>query len=411
MTSINFRYAWFGDIGAGLTAYLLTSALVWLGVTFGRDFVLHDGDRANPSRPDLLTACSRFDALHYAAIIEKGYSYDPLNRSDVAFFPAYPITARVAVALTGWNTRLSLMATSNLMLLAMFVVFSAYLRSRYPEDTSGNRFLVLGIFGLWPAGFFFRMGYSESTFLFFTLLVLYGMVRRWPLLVVILLCGIVTAARPVGLAVTAALVWHIFSDANRGPVPRRLLLAMICSVGASWGLLAYMTYQYYKFNTPLAFAQTQEHWSSMPPRESGLGCKLESLLSWEPLWGGYTSDSIRSWKRFDSHVNPFFSMFFWNPIFFVAALALILVGTAKSWLTGSEIVLSLGLLGIPYVTRAYEMNMASHARFAAIVVPAYLVLGRILRAQPEWLTWAAFGILSVMLMTWSALFSAGYLFF
>ncbi len=83
----------------------------------------------------------------------------------------------------------------------------------------------------------------------------------------------------------------------------------------------------------------------------------------------------------------------------------------KKWLTGPEIVLSFFLLAIPYVTRAYEMCMASHARFAAVVFPAYIVLGRLLGAAPAWMTWVVIGAFSIMLMTWTALYAAGHLFF
>jgi hypothetical protein len=411
MTHKFFQNTWLSNLSSGLIGYLLTSAPVWLGIFFGMDFVVQMSGNSHTFGTDILATCSRFDAVHYKDIVERSYSYDPHRASEVAFFPAYPITARVIVRLTRWDTRLSLLVASNFMLLISFVVFVAYLRSRYPEDCSGNRFLALTIFGLWPAGFFFRMPYSESTFLVFTLLVLYGMVRHWPLLIIAIMCGIATGARPVGLAVTATVAWYILSDSNRGPVIRRLLLAMITSIVASWGLLAYMTYQCYKFDNPFAFAQTQEYWSTVPPVKHDRRSKLESLLAWEPIWGVYTSNPIRTWKRFDSHVNPFFSLFFWNPILFVTATILVLFGVAKSWLSGPEIVLSLGLLGIPYVTRAYENSMHSHARFAAVVIPAYIVLGRILRSQPEWVTWAVIGILSVMLMSWSALFAAGYLFF
>ncbi len=391
-------------------SYFLTSVLVWLGVAFRIDYIPFEKDVENTSSLSLPATCLRFDAIHYASIVERGYSYDPRQRSVVAFFPAYPLTVRLLAVLTRWDTRLSLLVSSNFMLLVSFVLFSAYVRSRCPEDIWGNRFLVLGVFGLWPAGFFFRMGYSESTFLVFMLLVLYGMVRHWPLSIIAILCGIATAARPVGLAVSAAVAWYVHFDTTRSPVIRRLFLTVVTSIAASWGLIAYMTYQYFEFNNPFAFAQTQEHWRTLP-LELDAGNKIESLLALEPIWGVYTSDPIRTWKRFDTHDNPFFSLFFWNPILFVAAFILVLFGAAKSWLSGPEIVLSLGLLGIPYVTRAYENSMDSHARFAAVVLPAYLVLGRLLQSRPDWVKWSVIGILSVMLMSWSALFAAGYLFF
>ena len=207
-----------GDFTSGLLTYVLTSSVVYLGVFFSIYFILANRYHPLPSRPELLRACSRFDANHYADIVKHGYSYDPQQRSTVAFFPAYPLLGRSAVALTGWDARLALLVVSNLMLAGAFVILSAYLRSRSPQDDLPNRFLVLALFGTWPAGFFFRMPYSESTFLFFMLLVLCGMVRRWPLPVLVLVCGCATAARPVGVAVTAALAWHILADDNRGSI-------------------------------------------------------------------------------------------------------------------------------------------------------------------------------------------------
>jgi hypothetical protein len=401
----------FGDFGTGLLAYLLTSVPVCLGVICGISFVPCDRDRPNTSGPDFLTACSRFDGTHYRDIVEHGYSYDPGQRSSVAFFPLYPVTGWAAAALTGWSAGLALLVVANLMLVGAFILFAAYLRSQSPKHPAHAGWLALALFGLWPAGFFFRMTYSESTFLAVTLLVLLGMLRRWPLVVLVLLAGLATAARPVGVAVAAAILAHVVCDPSRGSVGRRLVLALASSPLACWGLIAYMAYQYVAFGHPLAFAQTQEHWGVVRPSYNDLWHKVESLLAGEPLWGVYTPDPVRNWQRLNSQDQLLFNMAFWNPIFFVAAFALVLIGAGKAWLSGPEVVLGLGLLAIPYVTRAYEQSMASHARFAALVVPAYIVLGRILQAQPKWLAWSVFALLSMMLVAWSALFAAGHALF
>jgi hypothetical protein len=172
-----------------------------------------------------------------------------------------------------------------------------------------------------------------------------------------------------------------------------------------------MLYQSIQFNAPLAFAQTQKHWGNAGSPDGDLSDKVESLLSGEPIWGAYIADSGRCWWRHETHRNFIFSLFFWNPILFVGAFGLVLYGASKSWLAGPEIVLGLGLLAIPYLTRAYEMSMASHGRFAAVVLPAFIVLGRLLQSGPEWLIWSVVGLLSTLLMAWSALFAAGYLIF
>ena len=103
---------------------------------------------------------------------------------------------------------------------------------------------------------------------------------------------------------------------------------------------------------------------------------------------------------------PLFGLAFWNPILFLLAAVAVIVGGRRGWLTRDEVVLGIGLLLVPYVTRADEMSMGSHARFAAVVVPAYIVLARLLGRLPPVATWIVYVILAALLMLWSALFAA-----
>jgi hypothetical protein len=202
------------------------------------------------------------------------------------------------------------------------------------------------------------------------------------LTVLALLAGLGTAVRPVGVALTAAFLWHVLRQpklSTRAKVGRALVLAPL----ACWGLLAYMEYQWLVFGTPWAFAQTQEHWNMLAPKDRSWPAKLGALAALEPIWGVYVPGSRRYWAHIISPGAPLFSLTFWNPILFVLAAALLVLGGWKRWLTGSELILGACLLAIPYVTRGYEMSMASHGRFAAVVVVNYLVIGRILaRASP-----------------------------
>jgi hypothetical protein len=395
----------------GILVYILTAIPVFLGAIVGTDLVAPSSETEQSSKPDLCAVCSRMNGLDYALIVEKGYSYDPKSRSVVAFFPAYPLAGRVVVALTGWDPKCSLLLVSNAFLLGALIVFSFYLNSLRHRSLFHNGVIVLVFFALFPPGFFFRMAYAESTFLFFTMLALCGMSRAWPLPVLAAFAGFATAARPVGLAVTAAFTCHVLSTADPGSVARRLVRAAAWTPVACWGLLAYMAYLYYRFDNPLAFAQTQDHWGLSSRDYGDLWYKSECLLSGEPIWGAYTSDPLRNWRRFGGLENVFFNLSFWNPVIFIGAFLLVLLGTLRYWLSPAEAILGFGLLFIPYVTRAFEMSMASHARFASVVVPAYITAGRLLERLPQWVFWSIIGLFSVFLMLWSALFAAGYPFF
>lgn len=398
-------------LAIGLLVYLFSTAPVLLGVFFGMDFVR----LANPrdlQRPHFLDATSRFDGWHYKEITEVGYSYNEKKRSTVAFFPAYPLLGCLVRFFTGWSPALALLVVSNVMLATTFAALYSFLRARWPDAASGQRHLALALVAIFPTAFFYRMVYSESTFLFAMTLFLIGITRRWPLLVLAFLAGTVTAIRSVGVACTAAFVWYVLFDVYRGPLLRRVRYVILCLPLACWGLLAYMAYQEAVFGNPLAFAQTQEHWRVSLCQDHDFWDKAEALLNGDPIFDVYDPYFAGYWRgRGGNEGNPLFSLIFWNPILFVGTFILVVFGWGLRWLTGPEAILGFALLAIPYFTRAYENSMYSHARFAAIVLPAYLVAGKLIQPLPRWTAWAILGIFSVMIMAWSALFAAVYGFF
>jgi hypothetical protein len=421
---------WLDDLVAGLTAYYLTSLPVLLGVWFGVGFLNRDGPGMDP-----VLACVRFDAIHYIDIIRNGYSYDPDRRSLVAQFPAYPLIARGVCEVTGLTPEEGGLLTANLFLAGAFVFMARWVRVRWPEATAEQRLLVLAVFGLWPMTLWFRMPYAEALFLCGTLAVLYGMARRWPLVVLALLTGFVTAVRPVGVALTAAFLWHVFTvsetrrqgdretrrqgDKDTVSVSLSPCLLVSWSLGlrvcyaplACWGLLAYMLYQQLAFGTPWAFVQTQEHWTFGMPEDRSWQAKAESLLTLEPIWNLYDPNSQRYWAETQPRGGALFSILFWNPIFFVLATALLTLARWKCWLSGSELILGIGLLAIPYLTRAYEMSMGSHARFAGVAVAQYLVIGRAFALAGTPFRLGICTTLSALLCVFTSLYAANYLVF
>jgi len=369
------------------------------------------GPAQPPDASDLLGICIRFDGGHYARIIRDGYAYDPARRSVVAFFPAYPLLTYSVSQVTGLGTEAGLLLVSNASLAAAFALLALYARVRRREgvsDDSTSSWILLS-FGLWPTAFFLHMAYSESLLLACALLTLYGIARGWPLVLLAVIAGFATATRPVGVAVTAALVWHVIR--LPGSLPARLARAGALLPLGTWGLLAYMVYQWMAFGNPLAFAQTQENWSWGAPASHDCLSKLYSLVTLEPVLGVYDPDSARFWWRTQANGNPLFVLTFWNPIAFLFSVGLLVLGACRRWLNGPEIVLSASLLAIPYLTRAYEMSMGSHARFATVVISNYLVMGKLLGSAPPPVAGVVASLSAVFLALWTALYIGGYPFF
>jgi hypothetical protein len=395
---------WLTDFLAGFTAYYLTSLPVALGVWFGVNF-LHPSRGAGA--PDPVTACVQYDARHYVQIIQEGYSYDPAEPSMVAFFPAYPLLSRWAGWLFGLPPEEAALLTAHVALFGAFVLLARWVRLRWPEATAEQRGLVLAVFGLWPLGLFFRMPYAESLFVCATLAALYGMARDWPLIVLALLVGFVTAVRPVGVALAVAFAWHVLTR----PGPSRLARGgRLLALGplACWGLIAYMAYQWLAFGTPWAFVQTQQNWTLGLPEDTSWAKKLWSLATAEPIWDVYVPASPRYWANANVPGGPLSSILFWNPILFVLAAGLLVIAGWKGWLPGTELILGAALLGIPYLTRSYEMSMAGHGRFAAVVVVNYLVIGRLLTRSATLASTAVCTAFALLLCLFTSLYVANY---
>ena len=388
------------DVGLALMIWAASSLVALLGAAFGFDFLqLAYGD-VTASHATLLDRLTARDGKYYERIAENGYSYTPGQQSNVAFFPAYPLLARVVAAVGRTSIPIAMLIVSNACFLLACVVLVRYARRRSYDP---GRMLLLVAFV--PAGLFFHVGYSESLFLLLAVLVLHGLNRRWPLEAVALIAGAATATRAPGVALAAPVI----VEALRRHVgtPRSFWRAAVVCALSGWGLLAFMTYQHVAFGDALAFARTQQQYflRSPDPTQS----KLAAYALFEPIWSVYAPGSPAHWRRFGAQ-NPLFSLAFQNPLYFVAAMALAAVGTRQRWLNRSELVYCwLGLL-IPYFTRGFDMCMGSQARFSIVVFPLYFVVSRLLaRVGPIGLALIV-AICAFLLGAFMGMFGAGYTF-
>jgi hypothetical protein len=105
------------------------------------------------------------------------------------------------------------------------------------------------------------------------------------------------------------------------------------------------------------------------------------------------------------------SLQFANPIYFLVAAAVIVLGWRVNRLTTYEVWVAGLLLLMPYVLRGYDNAMGSFGRFASVVVPMYPVMGWLLMRLGGAVTAAILSICAFLLGLYAALFSMNYLLF
>jgi hypothetical protein len=339
---------------ARLFAYFAGAVLVWRSTLFGFAYVARltipergiNNNKDFVAFPDnlLLDSFARWDAVWYWRIARGGYAIDGVQ-NNVAFLPGFPLLARVGAVFTDnlWSAGLWV---SNLSLLA--AVFFVYgIARRYFDESDARRSALLVL--VFPTSLFFSAFYSEGLFLLTVASTLYFYERDQ--LLAASLCGCAAAfTRSTGVLLFPALLLGVLHRGDyhlRKLSPRALYLLLI---PAGTGLVAYM--QYRAVGDPLAFVHAQTAWgrSSTWPL---------STLTREALAIGRQPDGVQA--AFDCAAA--FGMFA------VVAGSLHTLDLAHSVFAALSVLVPLS-----------SGSVLSMERFAACVVPMYLVLTRATRS-------------------------------
>lgn len=404
------RSSLIGVLPTSIVFWYFTTVLVLIGVSFGFEQVtLERLHGSSATRVDWLSSFAAWDGEWYVGIVDHSYTYDPQQMSSVAFFPAYPTLAGAVKWVTGCRTEIALLVISHLAMLGCFIVLAMYISERFASDPELERDYALLSLGLFPTTFWMRMCYTESLFLLSILLAMLAMQRRWHPLAIAVIIGFATATRSAGVALLPVFWWWLWIDRQPRSISRAMSTALTLLPVCLWGLLAYIFYLYWKFDAPFAFTQTQPHWNER--LVAGLGDKLIKLVTLEPFWAVYVPSSACYWGKVPPQDNPLFNMKFWNPIYVLGTAALVGYGIKKRWVNAREILLVLGLLAIPLWFQATRTCMMSQARYASVIFPTYIVLGKILAQLPAPLTAVLCSASGLMLGVYTAMFVSWHWFY
>jgi len=244
-------------IGAGAIAFRVFSAVLafFINLAFPLDqreqFTMWG--RTSP----FWDTFTRYDSGYYITIARTGYAPVAGGRSNIAFFPVYPLLMRYVGRLFGrttGHTFLGGIAVSWVcFVLAMIALY--YLAKLDLSPRRAERAVLLA--SIFPFAFFFGVAYSESTFLLFTILAFYLFrTRRW--ILAGLAGAVAIATRTPAFVMWPALAWTAWRSAE--PTPRDRAWAAVGLALTMMGFAAYCAYIYAVTGHPFEWVSTLELW-------------------------------------------------------------------------------------------------------------------------------------------------------
>ena len=189
----------------------------------------------------------RWDALWYLKIAEHGYT----QINALAFFPTYPMLIRAVHFLTRLPFDASAVLLANAMCLGFLFAFWA-LVSEYFGDGVRRRALWAAL--AFPTAFFMSAAYTESTFMFLSVMV-FWLARRKKFWWAGLFAIGATLTRNEGVFTVIPILWQYYRD--RGLKWHADLLSIL-SVPLAMG--GFMYFQWRHFHNPVAFIDSQSAW-------------------------------------------------------------------------------------------------------------------------------------------------------
>ena len=256
-------------IAACALGFRLVSALIALLVNLAFPLYQREQFTVFGSTSPFWDTFARYDTGHFEGIAWGGYAPLAGGRSNIAYFPVYPLLIRAVGRLFGRHHAVYFISGIGIawasFILAMIALY-ALARLDLSPRRAERAVLLTTIF---PFAFFFGVAYSESTFLLFAVLAFYGFrTRRWMLGG---LCGaMATATRVPGIMMMPALAWIAWqttsttSTSSAESTRRDRMWAGFALAIAASGFGAYCFYIYWLTGNPFEWAATLQRWGYYP---------------------------------------------------------------------------------------------------------------------------------------------------
>lgn len=326
-----------------------------------------------------IDATERQDAVWYLRLADEGWSGED---ASAAFFPLYPLTVRaVAWILPDSDELIAALLVSNAAFLGALLALFALTADAFGERVARRAIVVAALF---PTAFFFLAPYTESLFLFLSILAFRA--ARWDRWGHVALTGALAAlTRSVGIVLIPALLVEAFSAKRGRSGSRRALAGRVAGAAAiSLGPLSWFAWWGLAHGNWLAPLDAQRLW----------GRELQ------PPWVSLTHAVDLAWS-FRSY---------WLLDLVLVSIAIAGLALAVPALRVSEITYGGLSLLLPLVDPFWDRPLLSVPRFAVVVFPALWGLSGVGlgRALPRTLVTAVLAggwvLCAVLFVNWRHLF-------
>lgn len=201
----------------------------------------------NVSQRAWLVMWLRWDALWYLKIAQHGYT----SVTALAFFPTYPMLIRGVHLATGLPFDVSALVLSNAMCLGFLFVFWALVSEYFPESIRSRALWAALAF---PTAFFLSAAYTESTFLFLSVMVFWLARRRQFWWAGVFAIG-ATLTRNEGVFTVIPILWQYYQAYGF-----RWRWQILSCLTIPLAMAGFMWFQWQHFGNPLAFLDSQSAW-------------------------------------------------------------------------------------------------------------------------------------------------------
>jgi len=312
------------------------------------------------------TSLSQWDSHWFANITSSGYYVRPqakdIQYTNTVFPPGLPALSFVVKKVTGFNARTSTILTSQIATF-LFWIYFLLLARRLKTSPSFTAVGVLSVL-LYPAAFFFVVGYSDSLFLAMLLGMLFWQNdrRQYSWLVAGIHGCIMTATRIVGIPlIVLPLVHTVFTKGFRGlSNPRPWITTILSGAGAG----AFFLFCRLVFGEWFLQVRAHQYWATKPD----IGAILNPIF-------------YRFWKPFyiDGVLHPdYLSIMSFQILlaFIITAMSLDIFTYMKHKHFGT-FAIRMSLYTTALLTWAFTLTARSHnvsGAFRYMIVPAVLCI-------------------------------------